>query len=169
MFILVLKACLQPSLKIQFETLQSQISDMQPISNQSSRGHKCGMDKGGCFGSRRNLPYGLISVVQHHGNSGSGHYTVYRKVRVTKELTEEPSLCTMSEMDYSQIAAFMDQDEKMNSENSVYPRSDKILPKSNCETIWFRISDSDVERVTENCVLEAEASLLFYERLEDAE
>lgn len=154
----------------QFETLQNQISDMQPISNQSSKGHTYGMDKGGCIGSQRNLPYGLISVVQHHGNSGSGHYTVYRKVRVTKELTEESSLCTMSKMGYSQIAAFMDQDEKMNSKKDVYPRmGDKILPKSNCETIWFRISDSDVERVTEKCVLEAEASLLFYERLEDAE
>lgn len=154
----------------QFETLQSQISDMQRISNQTSKRHTYGMDKGSCIGSQRNLPYGLISVVQHHGNSGSGHYTVYRKVRVTKELTEDPSLSTMSKTGYSQIAAFMDQDEKINSEDNAYPRmGDKTLPKSNSEIIWFRISDSDVERVTEKCVLEAEASLLFYEKLEDAE
>jgi len=42
-------------------------------------------------------------------------------------------------------------------------------PKNNSEIIWFRISDSDVERVAEKCVLEAEASLLFYEKLEDVE
>lgn len=154
----------------QFETLQSQIPDVQPVSNQTSKGHTYGMDNGGYIESQRSLPYGLISVVQHHGSSGSGHYTVYRKVRVTKELTEEPSLCRMSKTGYSQIATFMDQDEKINSEDNACLRiGDKTLPKTDSEIIWFRISDSDVVRVTEKCVLEAEASLLFYERLGDAE
>ena len=140
------------------------------MTNQTLKRHTYGTDKGSCIGTQRGLLYGLISIVQHHGSSGSGHYIVYRRVRVTKELTKGPSLCTtMSKTGYSQIATFMDQDEKINSEEACPIMGDRTPPKNNSEIIWFRISDSDVERVAEKCVLEAEAILLFYEKLEDVE
>lgn len=74
--------------------------------------------------------YRLVSVVQHFGNSGSGHYTVYRKVRG-----------------------------KIGDEDHVG------LLESALEQ-WFCISDSQVDSVSEKEVLEANASLLFYEKID---
>ncbi|KAL8473738.1 hypothetical protein ACS0TY_030546 [Phlomoides rotata] len=74
--------------------------------------------------------YRLVSVVEHFGNSGSGHYTVYRKVRG-----------------------------KLGDEDHVG------LLESALEH-WFCISDSQVDSVSEKEVLDANASLLFYEKIE---
>lgn len=64
--------------------------------------------------------YRLVSVVEHFGRAGGGHYTVYRSVRSETE----------------------DHDPQ-----------------------WFCISDSSVKSVSEEDILAAEASLLFYERI----
>lgn len=75
--------------------------------------------------SRNRGIYRLVTVVEHFGRTGSGHYTVYRSVRVASQEEEE-----------------------------------------DCEDLrWFSISDSEVSRVSESDVVDAEASLLFYERL----
>ncbi|EFJ31355.1 hypothetical protein SELMODRAFT_88682 [Selaginella moellendorffii] len=68
--------------------------------------------------------YDLISVVVHQGSPMSGHYTVYRKVKETKQ-------------------------------------GDVKIARE--ETMWFAISDADVVKVSEEEVLEARATLLFYE------
>lgn len=74
--------------------------------------------------------YRLVSVVEHFGKAGSGHYTVYRSVRADsyKEVPDE-----------------------------------QFEPAS---MSWFCISDSEVHRVSEKDVLDAEASLLFYEKID---
>eukprot|EP01018_Ginkgo_biloba_P019134 Gb_19291 [translate_table: standard] len=143
------------------ETSNGRISVIQPIANQNLDGHIKDVDKGGCVRNPRSLPYELLSVVQHHGNSGSGHYTIYRKVKVRKQLAEEPASCMASNPGYLQL------EEKINSEeNACYGTNLKNAAKNDFDVLWFRISDSDVERVTENSVLGADASVLFYERLE---
>ncbi|KAI4330138.1 hypothetical protein MLD38_028443 [Melastoma candidum] len=93
-------------------------------SNKKSEIHLTNQSKG-------NL-YRLISVIQHFGRTGGGHYTVYRAVR-SKPCTES---C---------------------EGNSSEPLT----------TQWFHISDSQVYHVSESEVLAAEASLLFYEKLEN--
>ncbi|KAL9245686.1 hypothetical protein vseg_019309 [Gypsophila vaccaria] len=75
--------------------------------------------------------YRLVSVVEHFGRAGSGHYTVYRGVR-------------------AQI------------EEGDVDGGRNVLPLQ-----WFRISDSDVHHASEEDVLGADASLLFYERIGD--
>lgn len=74
---------------------------------------------------RRHHIYNLVSVVEHFGNAGGGHYTVYR--RVINEVSD-------TEID-------------------------------NCDVYWVGVSDSQVYRVSEEDVLGAEASLLFYEKV----
>ncbi|XP_065874718.1 ubiquitin carboxyl-terminal hydrolase 27 isoform X2 [Euphorbia lathyris] len=76
------------------------------------------------------LLYSLVSVVEHFGRVGGGHYTVYRSVR-----SESLKEC--------------------NGENL----------KPSLSSQWFCISDSNVNSVSEEDVLGAEASLLFYERI----
>lgn len=85
-------------------------------------------------GTRDSVPtdlhmYGLVSVVQHFGRSGSGHYTIYRRARgMLKDVNPNER-----------------------------PDSTSVQ--------WFGISDSEVYSVSEEDVLAAEASLLFYERI----
>ncbi|XP_018806774.1 ubiquitin carboxyl-terminal hydrolase 27 isoform X2 [Juglans regia] len=73
--------------------------------------------------------YRLVSVVEHFGRAGSGHYTVYR--------------CVSSDL-------------------HKFVPDDQFEPAS---ARWFCISDSDVQSVSEEDVLAAEASLLFYEKI----
>lgn len=73
--------------------------------------------------------YRLVSVVEHFGKAGGGHYTVYRSARSESQ-------------------------EKYGDENF----KPSLLQ-------WFCISDSEVYCVSEEDVLAAEASLLFYERI----
>jgi ubiquitin C-terminal hydrolase len=73
--------------------------------------------------------YRLVSVVEHYGIAGSGHYTVYRSVRADSHKKEVP-------------------DEQFEPATS-----------------WFCVSDSEVHGVSEKDVLDAEASLLFYEKI----
>lgn len=69
-----------------------------------------------------------MSVVEHFGNAGGGHYTVYRRV--------------ISKMNDSE-----------NDERHVY---------------WVGVSDGQVYRVSEEDVLRAEATLLFYEQVSES-
>lgn len=80
----------------------------------------------------RHQMYRLVSVVVHFGTSGSGHYTVYRKVTA-----------------------------KIGDEDPV------ALLESAIEQ-WFCISDSEVHSVTEKEVLDANASMLFYEKIDNS-
>ncbi|KAD7478431.1 hypothetical protein R6Q59_007882 [Mikania micrantha] len=73
------------------------------------------------WNSTRHYIYNLVSVVEHFGNAGSGHYTVYR--RVISKINDD------------------------------------------CHVYWVGVSDSQVYRVSEEDVLGAEASLLFYEKV----
>lgn len=70
-------------------------------------------------------------MVQHFGIVGSGHYTVFRRVR-----------------------------DKISEEN------DAELLGSAVDK-WFCISDTEVYGVSERDVLDAEATLLFYEKVSD--
>ncbi|XP_038901491.1 ubiquitin carboxyl-terminal hydrolase 27 [Benincasa hispida] len=73
--------------------------------------------------------YRVVSVVQHFGKAGGGHYTVYRRVQ-----------------DY-----LLGRDCNSRSQD--------------VSTEWFHVSDSEVHLVSEEEVLAAEATMLFYEKI----
>jgi len=77
----------------------------------------------------KNYLFRLVSVVEHFGRAGSGHYTVYRGVKVQVEVDAGVGGINIPPMQ------------------------------------WFRISDSEVLHASEEDVLGAEATLLFYERI----
>lgn len=79
--------------------------------------------------SKEKCLYQLVSVVEHFGRAGGGHYTAYRCVR----------------MESSDVSG-----DYYNQQHSMR---------------WFCISDSEVQAVSVEDVLSAEASLLFYERI----
>ncbi|KAF6163724.1 hypothetical protein GIB67_036184 [Kingdonia uniflora] len=99
--------------------LNSEFTDM-------SSNNKVGKSR--CLVPSKSYKYHLVSVVEHFGRVGSGHYTVYRRVA--------------DESDGETLAG-----------------------RSKSETLhWFCASDSDVLSVSQEDVLSAEASLIFYER-----
>ncbi|KAI4345147.1 hypothetical protein L6164_012301 [Bauhinia variegata] len=79
--------------------------------------------------SQETCLYQLVSVVEHFGIAGGGHYTVYRRVIVE-------------------------------SSQGISDNQGNPTPMQ-----WFCVSDSQVHPVSEEHVLSAEASLLFYERI----
>lgn len=78
----------------------------------------------------KNYIYHLVSVVEHYGRVGSGHYAVYRRAK-----------------------ALTDADDSGGQTNPA-------------DVHWFYASDAEVLSVSEEDVLAAEASVLFYERIE---
>ncbi|XXG51044.1 hypothetical protein AAC387_Pa02g4910 [Persea americana] len=78
-----------------------------------------------------NYTYRLVSVVEHYGKVGSGHYAVYRRAKALTDADDSDGQTDTADMH------------------------------------WFYVSDAEVSSVSEEDVLAAEASLLFYERIED--
>lgn len=77
-----------------------------------------------------NYTYRLVSVVEHYGKVGSGHYAVYRRAKGLTDADDSDGLTDTA------------------------------------DTHWFYVSDAEVSSASEEAVLAAEASLLFYERIE---
>lgn len=128
----------------------------------------------------RKLLYELLSIVVHHGGPHSGHYTVYRKVRLPKsrdskvKSAEEDCaglLCHTEVREHSEkveidatvtsrvLEQLQDGRERLREATEEGNARDEEI------VLWFKVSDSNVRRVEELEVLLANASLLFYERL----
>ncbi|XP_058179444.1 ubiquitin carboxyl-terminal hydrolase 27 isoform X3 [Rhododendron vialii] len=84
-----------------------------------------------CFVPSERHMYCLVSVVEHFGRSGSGHYTVYRRAKAKNDGDDPVGI------------------------------AEPALVR------WFCISDSQVHSVSEEEVLAADASVLFYERISE--
>ncbi|XP_072116713.1 ubiquitin carboxyl-terminal hydrolase 16 isoform X2 [Mobula birostris] len=85
-----------------------------------------------------NISYSLYGVVEHSGTMRSGHYTAYVKVRAPRKHLSE------------------------------YALSRRKVPIINAEAPrgrWFHVSDTHVKAVPESEVMNAQAYLLFYERI----
>lgn len=93
--------------------------------------------------------YSLYGVVEHSGSIHGGHYVAYVKVRPKLERK-------------SYRWNFLPKNQKkIQSEDNLKPAGDPDIPPGK----WFYISDSYVHEVNESKVLDAQAYLLFYERI----
>jgi len=125
----------------------------------------------------RNLLYELLSVVVHHGGAQSGHYTVYRKVKLPKDTDPEVRtadedgaglLCNTEVREHSNETKT---DETITSKVPEELQVDcrEAMERDNAvsreSAVWFKVSDTNVRRVEVSEVQLANASLLFYERL----
>ncbi|KAG0607524.1 hypothetical protein M758_8G035000 [Ceratodon purpureus] len=119
----------------------------------------------------RRLLYELLSIVVHHGGPQSGHYTVYRKVRLPKDRDHEVSTgiaegvgaglrCSTEVREQSAEIEIDEKSSKVPVEMEV-----EVAEEDREIVAWFKVSDTNVRRVEELEVQLANASLLFYERL----
>ncbi|CAM6085462.1 unnamed protein product [Calypogeia fissa] len=114
----------------------------------------------------RRLLYELVSVVVHQGGPQSGHYIVYRKMIQSNcsqehevlendlQLQDITQAIDLSVHNYGEGAAGVNNHRLEN-----VGTTDEVVP------LWFRVSDTHVERVPEQEVFSARATLLFYEQL----
>jgi hypothetical protein len=118
----------------------------------------------------RRWMYNLISVVVHSGSPKAGHYVVYRRVKFGRA-TAHPVMSHnhVAEENLSRISCG-DKRTRVESHEDAASKCDRInvslekLINENDLILWFRVSDSRVQMVSETEVLAAQASLLFYER-----
>ena len=116
----------------------------------------------------RKLLYELLSIVVHHGGPQSGHYTVYRKVRLPKDTDPEVRI---AEGDGAGLlcSTLVREQSKETEIDETIPVEMEVEPTGEDQktVVWFKVSDTNVRRVEELEVQQANASLLFYERLKN--
>ena len=120
----------------------------------------------------KNWIYDLISVVVHSGSPKSGHYIVYRRAKFKRATYPWEDGCSdMSWTDMPKENHSKTCHLEMNTFATKFLGNDNGIGDSLRESVnqdelllWFRVSDSRVDMVSEAEVLMAQASLLFYER-----
>ncbi|CAE1305741.1 USP16_45 [Acanthosepion pharaonis] len=112
---------------------------------------------------QKNVLYSLYGIVEHNGRLSGGHYTAY--VKVCKNNINKPNnFLSESQLDpkeyilrYRTLLLSGSSNEKVEPEVDV----DNLVPSGK----WYHISDSHVREVSETAVKNAQAYLLFYERI----
>lgn len=119
------------------------------------------------------LMYRLYGVVEHSGRLSGGHYTAFVKVRPVADKAElsknffsppatkagdTPRLLEEIERKFTRMS-------EKNDRRHVKKEEDEESPvKPQQPRRWYHVSDSNVNEVSEDRVLKAQAYILFYER-----
>lgn len=112
---------------------------------------------------QKKILYSLYGVVEHSGRLTGGHYTAYVKVR--PNIGNLLSYLQASDIDPNEyVRRYTDQIMKGTQDSApddhLGDDATLVVPGR-----WFHISDSRVNEVTETSVQQAQAYLLFYERI----
>lgn len=112
---------------------------------------------------QKNVLYSLYGIAEHSGRLSGGHYTAY--VKVCKNNINKPnSFLSESQLNPKEyILRYRSLLLSGNSNEKTEPQvdMDSLVPSGK----WYHISDSHVREVSETAVKNAQAYLLFYERI----
>ncbi|XP_063707415.1 ubiquitin carboxyl-terminal hydrolase 16/45 [Culicoides brevitarsis] len=131
---------------------------------------------------QKNLPYSLYGIVEHSGTMHGGHYVAYVKIRpkiassdrrwkflptgTKAELDQSDELKLRLEKSIKRAREFAEANESSSSsEDGAMGGENEALPDP-LPGKWYYVSDSRVQGVSEKEVLNAQAYLLFYERID---
>lgn len=133
----------------------------------------------------KKLPYSLYGVVEHSGTMFGGHYVAYVKVRpkLVKDDERWKFLPQGSKAELDQIDEQMvrleasikraeechESDDASSTSSSSEEGAIGFTSPADPEPLpgkWYYVSDSRVQAVSEKEVLNAQAYLVFYERIE---
>lgn len=131
----------------------------------------------------KKLPYSLYGVVEHSGTMCGGHYVAYVKVRpkLSKaderwkflpqgskaELDQADEQVLRLEASLKRAQEYAESDESCTSSSSEEGAIgySPVLGPEPLPGKWYYVSDSRVQAISEKEVLNAQAYLLFYERI----
>uniref|UniRef100_A0A0N5ABE7 Ubiquitin carboxyl-terminal hydrolase n=1 Tax=Syphacia muris TaxID=451379 RepID=A0A0N5ABE7_9BILA len=102
---------------------------------------------------RRKVLYALYGIVSHSGDLSGGHYVAYVRSR--------PASSTANKFFCEAAKNLLPQ----NPNIDIFSEDTKESDKESLNGNWFYVSDSRVSAVDESKVLDAEAYILFYERI----
>lgn len=130
----------------------------------------------------KKLPYSLYGVVEHSGTMFGGHYVAYVKVRPKLSRNDERwkflpqgSKAELDQIDEQilRLEASLKRAEELDESDESSSSSEEgavgYTPDADLEPLqgkWYYVSDSRVQAVNEKEVLNAQAYLLFYERID---
>lgn len=143
--------------------------------------------------TQKKLLYSLYGIVEHSGGMHGGHYTAYVKVRA-KLTPDDPRWQFLPQGCKAELQQNQEQTEKVEaneqknrnsharpcqnddsddsiSSNSSYEQCEGAVGGTDDPDVaappgkWYYVSDSHVQEATEDRVLNAQAYLLFYERI----
>lgn len=133
---------------------------------------------------QKKLPYSLYGIVEHSGTMHGGHYVAYVKVRpgisqkdrrwkflptgTKAELDQADEQKLRLEKSIERAREFAETEEEessSSSEDGATGGETETLPNA-IPGKWYYVSDSRVQSVSEKEVLNAQAYLLFYERVD---
>lgn len=131
---------------------------------------------------QKKLPYSLYGIVEHSGTMHGGHYVAYVKVRpnisqndrrwkflptgTKAELDQADEQKIRLEKSIERAREYAENEESSSSsEDGATGGETETLPNP-IPGKWYYVSDSRVQSVSEKEVLNAQAYLLFYERVD---
>lgn len=141
--------------------------------------------------TQKKILYSLYGIVEHSGGMHGGHYTAYVKVRpklspedprwqflpqgLKAELkqAQEPTEKVVTKERKSRARSYQndDSDDSVSSSSSYEQCEGAVGGTDDPDVVepppgkWYYVSDSHVQEATEDRVLNAQAYLLFYERI----
>ena len=104
--------------------------------------------------------YALYAVVEHSGTLRSGHYIAYVKQSINEDFVPD-ELCSKP---IDVLLANLFQTTTQNDESS---NKQKTIDPSAPPASWYHISDETIHKVPESKVLEADAYVLFYRKIQE--
>ena len=106
--------------------------------------------------------YSLYAVIEHMGTLRSGHYVVY-----IKPSTEEDDFSdTVYSQPIDKLLNNLFHPENGAASSFIEAKKSEKQQTSSTEASWYHISDNTIHKVPESRVLEADAYVLFYRRIQ---
>jgi ubiquitin carboxyl-terminal hydrolase 16/45 len=106
--------------------------------------------------------YSLYAVIEHSGTIRSGHYVAY--VKQSMDYSDSSDDCYSKPADDLLRHLFSRTVDEQCSDGK---KLSKITDPSNPSSSWYHISDNAIHKVPESKVLEADAYVLFYQRIDN--
>ena len=107
--------------------------------------------------------YALYAVVEHSGTLRSGHYVAYVKHSMNDESVPD-NLCSKPVDDLlKNLFQTTTSNEECSASKTIVKTTDPSAPPPS----WYHISDNTIHKVPESKVLEADAYVLFYRKMQD--
>jgi len=119
--------------------------------------------------TQKNIYYSLYGIVCHSGELSSGHYIAYVRGRPQMEkrmrhLFDQSLFDNPDEL--SSVISAKCKDLSLNDdEGNAFKTTDEVFDFLASNSRWYYVSDSSVSVTSERKAMEAEAFILFYERI----
>ena len=139
------------------------------VSGKSSNGTNLATVNGST-GNTISLKYRLVAVIVHHGNHIGGHYTTFRRILTRPVKNEQAFNEFVSNLRKSHPFEVSSAQQQQQQQQQPQPTSPTFRPNGTNSAArsneWAHISDESVIKVSLKEVLQSQAYILYYEKID---